>query len=177
MPRMELKSKSDVNRYGNKRYMVKQETLSDHVWYMMEIAFRLSNHIEFDIKEVIYRIMIHDIEESVTLDIPRDVKHSSALYKQMTDDIAFKLLAREGIVTDKIIQDSIEAKSHDTIEGAIVHFCDVYQAYLKLSDEVYLLGNRSLLKELDTECKPYLLEVIEKVSSIYPNCKCLKDFV
>lgn len=174
---MELKSKADVIRYGNKRYMIKPETLSDHVWYMMEIAFRLSREIEFDLKEVLYRIMIHDIEESVTLDIPRDVKHSSKLYKEMTDDIAFKLLQREGIVTAQIIEDSKSAKSHDTIEGCIVHFCDVYQAYLKLSDEVYLLNNLSLKKELETECTPYLLEVIEQIGLKYPECKCLSEFV
>jgi 5'-deoxynucleotidase YfbR-like HD superfamily hydrolase len=174
---MELKSKADVIRYGNKRYMMKPETLAEHVWYMMEIAIRLSEHIEFDLKDVMYRIMIHDIEESVTLDIPRDVKHSSQLYKDMTDDIAFRLLRREGIVTEGIIEDSKSAKSHDTIEGCIVHFCDVYQAYLKLSDEVYLLGNQSLKKELESECKPYLQSVIEEVITIYPECQYLTELI
>lgn len=174
--KMKLESKSDVYRYSNKKYILKPETIADHVWYMHEIAFRLRRHLEFDLKEVIYKIAIHDWEESVTLDLPRDFKHYSPEYKSLTDQIAFELLERKGIMTEDIIEDAKNAKSHDTIEGAIVHFIDVYQAYLKLSDEVDL-GNGFITKELDTECQPYLQEVVETISEKYPELDILYNLI
>lgn len=172
MSRMKLESKSDVYRYSNKKYLFKKESIADHVWYMQEIAFRLHKIIDFDLKEVVFRIMVHDWEESVTLDLPRDFKHYNKEYKCLTDRIAFELLEKKGIMTPDIIECAKDAKSHDTIEGALVHFIDVYQAYLKLHDEV-TLGNKFLERELEEECTPYLMEVIDIISKEYPSLEVL----
>lgn len=175
--KMNLKTKADIQRYSNKRYIIKPESVADHLWYMTEIALRLNQKINFNIKEVIYRIMIHDMEEFVTLDIPRDVKHSSREYKEMTDDVAFKILRKENICTPSVLTDAITAKCHDSIEGALVHFIDAYQAYLKLYDEVYVLGNKSLEGELNNECVPYLQEVVEEVSKDFPELEYLSTLI
>lgn len=177
MSKLTLRTRADSPRFTNKRYMIKTETLADHLFYMMEIALQLTKYIEFDLKEVSYRIMMHDLEEGVTLDIPRDIKHSSAEFKSMTDEIGWKILLNSGIINEDHLEDIKSAKSHDTLEGALTHFIDVYQAYLKLWDEVYVLNNLSVADDLNNDCLPYLMEVIDKISTEYPQCKVLQTLL
>lgn len=166
-----------VYRYSGE-VVLKKESLYDHIGKMMAMAFLIDSNVtfEFDIKELIYRISIHDLEESVSQDIIRRIKHYDKVIKDKIDDISYDLLAKE-LVKKCRITEAKEAKSHQSIEGCLVHFLDVYQAFQYLYGEVVLLHNENLRDTLLNDCIPYLQSVIELICERYPELEELYQFL
>lgn len=164
-----------IMRFGGDRDLVR-ESLYDHLGKMSGMAILLNEIIDFDIKEVLYRIQIHDLEETVTQDVSRKLKHFNPEIKQAIDAASYAILKRE-LPNESLLKAIQEAKDHSTIEGCIVHFLDVYQAYQHLRFEVEKLGNHSLDDTLINDCTPYLQQTYVDIVKAYPQLSVLKDYI
>jgi len=119
-------------------------------------GYRIPN---IDLKDVIYRISVHDLDESLTLDFPRPIKYANP---QITEAIYNTV---QGILKNYLEQDLIDdinnSKDYKTRAGCLVSFFDTIQAGLKMQQEIEL-GNKNFKKEIGNVVE--LLE--EKLSKL-----------
>jgi 5'-deoxynucleotidase YfbR-like HD superfamily hydrolase len=127
--------------------------LSMDLWYKFK---------DFDLNKSIYLICIHDIDETVTVDIPRPFKYFSDKFRKLLNKTTHDYLVSEGF-DEEFVNDVQSAKSQGK-EGKIVSLVDIYQVVKKLKREV-ALGN-SLAKYKLTESNRYLNEMISKNSDL-----------
>jgi 5'-deoxynucleotidase YfbR-like HD superfamily hydrolase len=129
-----------------------KESVSDHVWGMIAIAIewvpKLNKEEEcnFNLKDVIYSIAIHDLDESLYCDIPRTFKHKTPELRKLINDTATRMLKDSGL-DPKIYEDIQELSKHDTVYSIFIKILDVIQAGLKMVSEVEL-GNSYFKDEL-----------------------------
>jgi 5'-deoxynucleotidase YfbR-like HD superfamily hydrolase len=103
---------------------------------------------ESDKKEMVYRCVIHDFEESITSDIVRTIKHRNPKIKEEIDKVGFDLLKENS--SEEFAKEVFTAKDVSDVNGFLVHIADRLQCFLKMSREVELFGNRSLKSDLET---------------------------
>jgi len=145
-----------VQRYSG-NMLIKPESVSDHIWGMIALALEWVEKINsqlpensihrMELKEVIWRIVIHDIEECYTSDIPRPFKHYNKDILKSIDDTSYEILKKE-IKSFDLVHDIINAKSKLSPEGRMVGYLDIIQAGEKMVTEIEL-GNRFMYDELD----------------------------
>lgn len=143
-----------TNRYSGK-LLIKNESVSDHVWSLcayaliivpkLNIQKDVTAQYRFNLKEIIYRCVVHDLDESVSLDIPRPFKyHNKSILtaiEQTNED-----LIRE-VYESNIVDDILNAKTLDSAEGILVKIFDSLQTAHKMKTEV-MLGNKLIKSEL-----------------------------
>lgn len=138
-------------RWAGKR-VIFPESVSDHVWGMNALAIEFCNggfefHHEL-LRELIYRITIHDIGESLYCDIPRNFKYSSKELHEHIDKAESELLYKS--LPSCLVEDINTAKCKDPNEdltGFIVALFDAIQAGIKMRSEI-LLGNKFFESEI-----------------------------
>jgi 5'-deoxynucleotidase YfbR-like HD superfamily hydrolase len=139
--------------------LIKSESVSDHVWSMNcialsivpeinKIARKSSGYSKLDfvnLKELIYKITIHDIDESLYCDIPKPFKYYDAKIHNAIESTANKLMSKN--LGKDLYKDIVNAKD-STTEGLLVRFIDILQVAIKLTTE-YRMGNTLIVKNLD----------------------------
>lgn len=148
-------------------YMHRRETVADHNWGLIAISLVVVPYLnegltkKIDLKEVIYRVAVHDLDESGSIDIPRPFKYFDMELKEKLDEVAIKIL-RHKRVSEEIIRDIKSAKDYYVLEGLIVKLLDTIQPGLIMIDEINL-GNQSMKSQLPNikEGITYYLEVIQ----------------
>lgn len=103
---------------------------------------------EADKKDMVYRCVVHDFEESITSDIVRTIKHRNPKIKEEIDRVGYELLSENS--SKEFADEVFNAKDISDINGFLVHIADRLQCFLKMSREVELFGNRSLKSDLET---------------------------
>lgn len=133
---------ASVHRFSGS-FLFQSETVPDHSVEMALLCINFSELVpESDKKDLCYRCVIHDLEESITSDIPRPLKHACPELKELIDNTAYKLLTVAG--DEDLVNKVKHAKSFDNINGFLVHIADRIQCFLKMRREVELYGNNSL---------------------------------
>ena len=153
-----------IKRYSGTQ-LLKDESVSDHVWGMISIAIPVVSYINeklkkyydknkditiapklVDLKDVIYRISIHDIDESLYCDIPRPFKYYN---KDIHEAIkrTSQLLMKDKL-GDDLLADINNSKNTNEMDGLLVYLFDLIQAGLKMRNEI-ILGNSFLKKEIN----------------------------
>lgn len=153
-----LHNLSHTYRYSGFKTLV-QESVSDHMCSMMAMAHELvpvmniylkSIGVEepslVDTKEVVYRISVHDYDEALCLDIPRNFKYSSKELRDAIEVATDNLMTKE--FTPELMKQVKEAKSLDLVEGLIVKILDSAQAGCYMISEI-MLGNQYIKSELN----------------------------
>lgn len=112
----------------------KEETVAQHVAAMsfmaLEIYNRFLNHgLDFNIRDVLYRITIHDLDESAMGDIPRPIKYYNEETKKVLDGVAQMELSKN--YNEQIVKDCESAKD-ETFEGKVVDLLDSLQCIYRL---------------------------------------------
>jgi len=146
-----------VNRYSGTRLLTK-ESVSDHIWGMKCLALTIvpklnkfmkdkNNYLidYFDLKEILYRIDIHDLDESLSCDIPRPFKYFNKDITRVINSVVFEMLHKN--FDDELVHDILTAKKYSTDEGYLVAVFDTMQAGMKMIDEIEL-GNSKIRMEL-----------------------------
>lgn len=114
------------------------ETVSQHIAAMQLIALELYNlalnrNIYINIKEIMYRIVLHDLDEAPMGDIPRPVKYHD-------DEILFHFnrVAKEELIKhyDYSIVNEVLNSKDDTFEGWTVNILDSIQCIARLRRSV-----------------------------------------
>jgi 5'-deoxynucleotidase YfbR-like HD superfamily hydrolase len=164
-----------VKRYAGTLIVI-PESVSDHVSCMNALAFeyipKLNEMLEpseqFDIKELIYAISIHDIDEAFTTDVPRTFKHKTreieAVIKHASDQILIEHLGQSFV--DEI--DRVEDRSKPL--GVLLKIIDVSQCGYKMKQEISI-GNSIMKSEIDNvittleEWRDWLSEPVESFTN------------
>lgn len=157
-----------TRRYSG-QLLIKDETVSDHVTMMNALAIAIvpiiNKRIEvenesqgvsispIDLENVVYRIVVHDLDENVTFDIPRPFKYNNEILTEAIYNTTQTLLRQA--MSQEMVDDINNAKGHDTREGYFVATLDTLQAGLKMQSELEL-GNHRFKSEL-----PNVIEVLE----------------
>ena len=152
---------SNVRRCGTLR-TVHSQNVAEHSYYAtilgMEIINRLSRRMRdsIDSKEVVTRIMFHDLEESLTGDIPYPFKKSS---KELSENLSKVKNALVGeFYPDWLANKNLTAKGGDS--GPIVVGADYLELFAYCLEEKWL-GNRDhYITEIMKECQ----KIVERQS-------------
>lgn len=156
---------NEVSRYSSV-YQERNETLSEHTTEvsMMSylIALELRNHYSesVDIGILLEKCLLHDMDEVITGDIPRNTKYASRLvHKEMNNVATRSVQLIEGMLSLDLKETWQNAK--DGKEGLILKIVDMLCVAKKCITEIELRGNLTFLKvvsELETHLSNVLVD-------------------
>lgn len=146
-----LENLTRVNRYSGLP-LIKNESVADHIICMNAIALEYvpilnqKFNAKIDIKEVIYGIAIHDLDEALYTDIPRPFKHHDEAIEKEINRVV-KTIFIDNISKD-LYDDIGRAEDKRTCSGMLIKIIDVAQCGYKMISEIEL-GNKFYIAELD----------------------------
>lgn len=164
---------NEVYRYSSV-YQENNESLSDHVVDVMMMSYLVANDLnkiteeKIDIGVLLEKCLIHDVDEVITGDIPRNTKYATKVVHQelnkVADSAIYMLSEYASIDLYKLWSESKSGK-----EGLILSVCDMLSVAKKAVTEINLRGNLTFLKvvaELDSHLTSMLnnLAVTELIS-------------
>lgn len=156
-----LRNISTVIRYSGFRLLF-PETVDSHTMDMAVMALIILDDLPgyIDRKDLIYRIVVHDLEESTSCDVPRSLKYWSDKVHSAIEE-ATKALFKEH-VSDRLYEDACNAKDLKVLEGRVVKFLDILQCCVIMKNEVVGLGNTKLRFVYQEACNFLKSAVLEK---------------
>lgn len=133
-------------------YQIKEESLSHHISEVCIMSYftalRLNSYGEdLDIGLLLEKVILHDLDEVLTGDIPRSTKYYSKeglnAMRGVADDAIVRLVSQlEG--AESIVDKWRQAKKGK--EGVVLELCDMLCVARKVVTEVKILGNGYFLK-------------------------------
>jgi len=141
-----------IRRYSGNLLII-PESVSDHVWAMNALAIeyvpKLNEKIPqlFNLEHIIYLITIHDIDESLYTDIPRNFKHRNKEILGAINKVAEEILS-ESKLDKAVLSDLKTLGLHSNKDSLLVKILDIVQAGNKMVQEIEL-GNKYFINELD----------------------------
>lgn len=173
---------SNVRRYS-RDFMVKEENTLEHTGFValfcLLVAYRLREQGHaVNIETLLIKAILHDLEESITGDVPRKTKYCSESVKIGIDAYGYVAIKKiEELLNVSIMYDWEHAKN-DTFEGMIVKIADMAAVVYKTMTEVAMHGNKSFLRvseEITQEI--HRLEAEYKTSPLHPIIVELHDIL
>ncbi len=160
---------SSIIRYNNTP-RIKEENVAEHSFYVAFYVMILSDFVQgIDKHKAVLLALVHDIEESISGDIPHNVKLK---YPDLNDSLERMnyLIASEifGSRHSKYLDLWKETRIHDTLESKLVDLADKLSVYLYSSDEVSM-GNSFMCK-----IKNDVLKNLEKILCNTPEFSEIK---
>lgn len=178
---LELSSSPLMNLDHTKRYsgtkLVEEETLSQHIVDTIMMGLKIIDHINWiseetvlDIKKYIMKAVYHDLEESITGDIPRPLKYYNEATQQSLKDVAD--IVAKNFFEREFDYYTIDAYStwetaKDGREGYILKLVDTLVVANKVVKEVTLLNNLYMLR-VAHEVSTYLTDQHHALESKSP---------
>lgn len=179
---------NEVSRYSSV-YQECNESLSEHtadVSMMSYLIARTMNnecYESLDIGTLLEKCLLHDIDESITGDVPRNTKYATNEVHETLDTVASRAVSMiEGLVNIDNLQ-GIWSTAKEGKEGLILKVSDILVVVKKCITEISLRGNLSFLKvavelekhlktlrnskrfrELSPEARKYLVEIIDQAT-------------
>lgn len=101
----------------------------------------------FNLEHIIYLITIHDIDESLYTDIPRNFKHRNKEILGAINKVAEEILS-ESKLDKAVLSDLKTLGLHSNKDSLLVKILDIVQAGNKMVQEIEL-GNKYFINELD----------------------------
>lgn len=172
---------NEVSRYSSV-YQETEESLAEHVTEVSVFAYLIASQLkneDLDMGKLLEKCLIHDIDEVITGDIPRNTKYATNdVHHHLNEvaDSAVKLVENSAGV--KIYDAWTSAKSGK--EGKILKIVDMLCVAKKCITEIELRGNLTFLKvvsELETHLTNTLSssEIYEEFSE--EGAKSLRELV
>lgn len=144
-----LREIRNVNRWNGER-LVFEESVPSHCHDMSIISILIADSVspfqKLDIKDLVYRCTIHDLDEAILCDIPRKLKYLNDEVTNSVNKAVNDLLRSE--VSETIFNDINNAKDWVSAESIVVSCLDLIQARFKMKDEIYGFGNKPLSSKL-----------------------------
>lgn len=158
----------NVTRFSNQHF-IEPDRDSDHTLrmqlYVLDLYDKFGDKIP--VRELTYRCLVHDLDESVCCDIPRDIKYHDNSINREIKRVSEELLRGSG-VSDVLINDIETAKHKGDEWDTIIKYLDMYDAMCTLIKE-YRIQNNPKLKVPLTECRDYLLDAQKSLLAIKDN--------
>lgn len=155
---------SVVNRYSG-IYLTRPDSVSDHTTQVGLIALMMANGLKksgvsVDLGQLALKALVHDIDECITCDVPRNVKYYNDVIKSHLDEVSSSSVKK---ISKQLEFEELyklwENSKDDTLEGFIVKLADMLHVVKKLSEELELLNNMHMLK--------VLLEISDYLNGLY----------
>lgn len=159
---------STADRYSG-IYLARKDTVSDHTTQVGLIALLIANNLnqlglKVDYGQIALKALTHDIDESITCDVPRNVKYFNEDIKNSLDkisDISVKKIAEQHQFPE--LYDLWDSSKNKTIEGFTIKIADMIHVIVKLREELVVLNNMHMLK--------VLIEIDEHLTSIQTHIR------
>lgn len=156
-------------RYSGTK-LVEAESLSQHIVDTIMMGLKVIDAINdihpgyLDESKYVMKAVYHDLEESITGDVPRPLKyhdeHTLKSMKDVADEVAKSLFCKEFAAGDRIYEEWSLAKEDK--EGYILKLVDMLVVANKVLKEVSLLNNYYMLR-VAHEVSQYLDEHLDKI--------------
>lgn len=153
--------------------LLQAESVPDHSVQMALLCINFSELCpESDRRDMCYRCIIHDFEESITSDVVRPLKHYNEEVKTAIDN-AGKHLLKEA-TDEEFCEEVFSAKDIENVNGFLVHIADKLQCFMKIRREVELLGNRTLKRDFEV-FKSTVYQLVSEVANYQNISKDSRD--
>lgn len=149
-----------IRRYSNTR-LIQEETDSQHTMTMQLLAmYFYDRYPKLPIKNIIYRIFVHDLDEALSGeecgqqihsfgDVPKFLKYFNEetyeLIRHATEETMYNNLENKNIFKDVTKAKYDFSTKQFSAESAFVNILDSLEVLIKLRDEVYLQGANSVI--------------------------------
>ena len=166
---------NEVSRYSSV-YQESSESLAEHVTEVCMMSYLIAKYmtthydLKLDIGVLLEKCLIHDIDEVITGDIPRNTKYATRqVHKELNrvSDKAIELMEKmTGITLNEVWSEAKEGK-----EGLILKTVDMLCVAKKCITEIELRGNLTFLKvvsELETHLSN-MISCSQKFVKIFEN--------
>lgn len=160
---------NEVSRYSSV-YQETNESLAEHVTEVMTMSYLIAADLQKNCKEILnlsdllQKCLLHDIDEVITGDIPRNTKYATSLVHMELNSVAETAV--------RMIEKSLGVSIYETWssakenkEGEILKIVDMLCVVKKCITEIELRGNLTFLKVV-TELEVHLTNTLYN-NSIY----------
>lgn len=158
---------NEVSRYSSV-YQETNESLAEHVTEVMTMSYLIAENLinnyceSINLGDLLQKCLLHDIDEVITGDIPRNTKYANPYVHKELNCVA------ENAV--KMIEDSLRVPIYDVWssakenkEGKILKIVDMLCVVKKCITEIELRGNLTFLKVV-TELETHLTHTLDNRS-------------
>ena len=141
---------NEVSRYSSV-YQETNESLAEHVTEVMTMSYLIAADLQKNCKEILnlsdllQKCLLHDVDEVITGDIPRNTKYATSLVHMELNSVAETAV--------KMIEESLGVPIYETWssakenkEGEILKIVDMLCVVKKCITEIELRGNLTFLK-------------------------------
>ena len=171
-----------IHRYSG-LHLARPESVSDHTCQVGILATIIASECvkrgcKVDLGKVALYALVHDFDEALTGDIPRNIKY---FYPELRDLLGQVAAIAIETLTKQLDLPSLKDLWHQSktegIEGFIVLLADTLQCVKKLVEEVEILGNLYMLR-IALELQEHV-EMLEKHIDDFITCDDLgcKQFI
>lgn len=144
---------STAERYSGV-YLSRKDSVSDHTTQVGLLGLLIANDLrqlaqDVSLESVALKSLIHDIDESITCDVPRNVKYYNSHIKESLDevsDVSVKSISNYHNFPD--LYTIWHTSKDSSLEGFIVKISDMIHVIVKLREELVILNNMHMLKVL-----------------------------
>ena len=156
-----------INRYSG-LYLSRPESVSDHICQVGILSFVIASKCinfgdKIDLGKVAIYSLVHDFDEALTADVPRNIKYYFPELKESLHRVAEEALRKlEEQLEIQNLQQMWAASKEDGLEGLIVSIADSLQVVKKALEEIELLGNKYMLR-ITLEIKPSLDRLAKRI--------------
>ena len=133
-------------------YMSRPESLDHHIYEVCLISYviakKLIKHGEvIDVGKTLELGLIHDLEETITADIPRNTKHFNSSVNNILEDVATFAIEKLAIANEGFEDlPALWKNAKCGKEGIIIKIVDMLTVVRKAALETEIYGNKEALK-------------------------------
>ena len=160
-----------IYRYSG-LYLTRPESTSDHTCQVGIISFAIASRCkmfgdDIDLGKVTLLALVHDFDESLTSDFPRNIKYYFPELRDSLDKVAHEALQKleSQLKIDGLLELWASAKT-EGLEGLIVAIADTLQVVKKAIEEIELLGNKYMLR-ITLEIEPTLEKLLKRIDDTF----------
>jgi len=145
---------SNIFRFSNTK-LIERESDSEHTIKMQLLALFICEEVAkvydddtiIDREKLMYKILVHDLDEVFLADIPRNLKYYDAQILGEINRVTDVMMEKSGF-SKGLIHNIKNAKKGGDIESFLVKKLDVLQCIIKLFEEYNLQRNETILDRL-----------------------------
>lgn len=169
---------SEIRRYSS-TYQECDETLSDHVVDVLMISYLIASNFNknrikdgmndlYNIEKLMCSGLFHDIDETITGDIPRNTKYATETSKSTLEEVANKSVRLLEDISGVDLYE-VWSSAKDGKEGLLIALADLLSVVKKSVTEIVLRSNMTFLKvvvELEGHLETFDKKIDARVDSI-----------
>lgn len=181
-----LSRMNEVSRYSSV-YQETNETLAEHVAEVSTMSYLIAKTVTssfgeyIDVGSLLEKCLLHDMDEVLTGDIPRNTKYATKEVHAELNKVADEAVAMIEGMLGGISLAPVWSKAKSKKEGVILKIVDMLCVVKKCVTEIELRGNLTFLKVV-SELEIHLMNMMENEDAyaefdLEPSRQFLKDLV